>query len=84
MMTFLFGEDPALFPDEPNYMVRKNGYGPKGKTCKTCHYLIKTKYHGKVYYKCDWRGITASAASDIRLKWNACRLYEEQDGIQST
>lgn len=31
--------------------------------------------HAKQYYKCEAYGISASMATDWRLKWEACGLY---------
>jgi len=59
---------------EPNPMVIKWGR-LEGMKCKTCSLLHKFDYRCKVYYKCEYRGISHSAATDHRVKWNACKLY---------
>lgn len=67
----------APSPTEPNKMARQLGYGPEGSTCKTCQHLIKKVFHDKTYYKCERLGVSNGTATDIRLKWKACRLYKE-------
>ena len=48
-----------------------------GKQCRTCTHC---KCHGS-FYKCElWLKVFPtghSEASDIRLKWTACKKYEE-------
>jgi len=46
-----------------------------GRICKECDYLIKTGYHGRVYYKCHLRGCTRGGQTDHRLKWPACSKF---------
>lgn len=79
-------DDAFLFPTgdieanyDPNPMVRKHGRGPDGATCRHCRHAVPIN-RGTVrdYWKCDRRGISRSSATDHRLKWNACRLYEEE------
>jgi hypothetical protein len=61
----------------PNPMVRKAGIGPEGAKCKGCKFLIRTTSNSnKVYYKCDLVGVTHGAATDVRVRWDACRMYE--------
>lgn len=52
------------------------GKGPEGRTCKTCAHIRVNRF-GKNYYKCAKRGMSASAATDHRLKWPACAYYQE-------
>jgi len=62
---------------DPNPMIVRHGRGPEGKTCRTCVHAVATSPTGnKTYWKCDRRGMSRSTATDHRLKWNACRLYE--------
>ncbi len=53
------------------------GSGPEGKTCGTCVHRLRVKYHADAYWKCDLMraGWTHGAASDIKLKWPACREF---------
>ena len=49
------------------------------KTCKTCEHCIR-HFQSRAWYKCEiwdncFRG--SSAASDIRLKWQACKKYKD-------
>ncbi|MCK5612307.1 hypothetical protein KAR91_61110 [Candidatus Pacearchaeota archaeon] len=60
----------------PNPMVRKAGIGPEGAKCKGCKFLIRTKPSNRVYYKCKFVGVTHGAATDVRVRWDACRMYE--------
>ncbi len=48
----------------------KYGY-KKGYYCRNCKQLVNSRF-----YKCRLIGITNGAATDIRLKHIACRLYE--------
>lgn len=53
------------------------GKGYDGDTCKTCFHLHDEGYRGRSYYKCECYGITASEASDWRLKYPSCGLYNK-------
>ena len=73
----------SLFKDldinklDSNPCVYWYGNGPDGKKCKTCSKLTY-KQRTKRYYKCTERTITAGAATDHRVNWNACAKYEEE------
>jgi len=75
----------SLFKDldmrklDDNPCVYWYGKGPEGTKCKTCKKLVY-KDRGKRYYKCLERTITNGAASDHRVRWNACGKYEEDFG----
>lgn len=47
----------------------------EGKNCSTCKHLLKCEYHGRTYYKCELWAITHGAATDVRLKDQACGKY---------
>lgn len=67
-------------PLEPNPCRVRLGYGPEGKTCKTCRWLIATGYRtNRTFYKCTFRGVTHGQGTDHRLKWKACRKYMEEE-----
>jgi len=78
-------DNPRLMPVgdfannfDPNPMVVLHGRGPEEARCKTCRHVVQTCPTGhRTYWKCNRRRISRSAQSDHRLKWNACRLYEE-------
>lgn len=53
------------------------GKGNDGEICKTCCHLQDYGHHDRSYYKCECYGITASEASDWRLKYQACGLYNK-------
>jgi hypothetical protein len=63
---------------EPNPMVRKFGRLVGGRTCRACRFLERKTYHDKPYYKCHWRGDTRGAGTDHRVRWTACKKFEEQ------
>lgn len=46
--------------------------------CKDCKYCINLQCGAHSHYKCKKMGITGSAATDIRLKDYACRLFEQR------
>jgi len=62
----------------PNPMVYKHGAGPEGAKCKTCRHVVQIRPGQNRYWKCDRRSLSHSQTSDHRLKWPACRLYEEE------
>ena len=47
------------------------------KHCKDCDHLIRHRYN-RVFYKCECYGETSSEASDWRLKWTACGLFNKE------
>lgn len=67
-----------VWQPEPNPMRTKLGAGPEGKLCKTCRWLDCHQYGRRRFYKCGFRGDTAGAATDHRLRWKACRKYAEK------
>ena len=60
----------------PNPCVRVFGPGPEGAKCKTCVHLTYHWSAGTRYYKCRQRKMTMGAATDHRLRWDACGKYE--------
>lgn len=47
----------------------------KGETCKSCRHLCA--FGGaRSYYKCDLTTMTHGPATDIRVRWPACVLWE--------
>lgn len=54
-----------------------HGKRDDGKTCGTCGKCVRMRCGRRNVYKCLNMGITASAATDIRLKDKACDLWEE-------
>ena len=55
---------------------RMYGYD-QNHTCKECRFCVKHTAN-RSYYKCERMGETRSAATDIRLKDFACRLFEPE------
>ena len=43
--------------------------------CKDCDHLISGKYHDKWYHKCELYGLTHSEATDWRVSYQACGMY---------
>ena len=75
------GDEPTLFdlddyavPDK-NPMLIPHGM-KKGKLCKGCKFFLREKFHDKSYFKCKIRGVSRSSATDHRVSWNACGLFE--------
>ncbi len=54
-----------------------NELGPEASRCRTCKHLIKDPYHSKTFYKCEKSNITHGAATDVKLKWRGCVLWEQ-------
>ena len=57
---------------------RKNGY-KNGFKCSQCKYHHRFDYNNKYFHKCEKMGISHSTATDIRLKDEACNLFEERE-----
>lgn len=81
METNLFGEEvptpnrPAKHGPTPHQQMLRV-YGQKcGYTCRDCKNLIALGRNA-TYYKCEKYGVTSSAATDWRLKYAACGLWE--------
>ena len=53
-------------------------FGTKEGLCRDCDHLIGGKYHNKQYYKCELYGVTHSEATDWRLSYQACGMYNIQ------
>ena len=56
-------------------MVRRHGLAPGADICGSCRFLASYQYV-RTYYKCRKRGDTSSAATDHRVGWRACALFE--------
>lgn len=48
--------------------------------CKDCEHAVPTGRNIKTYWKCakNPRGMTRGLATDVRLKWPACQLFERR------
>lgn len=77
-------ENVYMDEGDPNPCVQKYGRGPPGVKCKDCAYLAIKPTYSKNYYKCRVRGITSGAATDHRVSWNACGLFEESNDGKDT
>jgi len=59
-----------------NRLIAQFGPGPDGATCGGCTHLMRKEYHTQEYFKCAMRGVSHGSATDYRLKWAACRLFQ--------
>lgn len=82
-MKNLFGEEQSLDVEKPitghfkKWRARNNyRIGSKIFCCGNCIRLHSYEYHDKIYHKCLLQGVSASEASDIRLKM-VCNLVEK-------
>lgn len=50
------------------------------ETCGKCRFREVFSYHTRSYPKCEKGPITHGAATDVKAKWPACRLFERADG----
>jgi hypothetical protein len=66
-------------PVSDNPCVRLYGIDPQGRKCKDCKNLTKYYYHGYTYIKCDLRKLTHGKGSDHRVKWDACKRFEQEE-----
>ena len=71
---------PILFSEAPltptkNPMTRVYGVTP-GEVCRDCVHCTYHSRHPKRFYKCLKRRVTDGAATDHRVGWPACGLFE--------
>lgn len=66
------------------FMWNKFGAGPEGRTCKDC-VRLRANVTGsrRTYYKCGFYGVSSSEATDWRLRWPACGIFEEDPGAKN-
>ena len=43
--------------------------------CKTCKHCLCIDHHNRRYYKCELYGVSYSEATDWRLSYQACGMY---------
>ena len=70
-------EPPQVGRRKFDTMIQLHGAGPEGKRCKTCSHLMPCCYHNKNFYKCDLWKLSHSTATDIKIKQQACKKYDE-------
>lgn len=63
-------------PPDKNPMVHRFGRGPDKAQCLSCSHIRRKDAGSRKVYKCLERGVSNSAATDHRLRWNACAKYE--------
>ena len=49
-----------------------------GYKCKDCSNMVSGRYHDKILHKCSVYGLTHSEASDWRLKYEACGMFNKE------
>ena len=47
----------------------------EGVQCKGCRHLISGEWHDRRYHKCELYGLSHSEATDWRLSYQACGMY---------
>jgi len=47
------------------------------KKCGDCEYFLRSEYNRKMYFKCEKWILSNSAATDKRVKDQACNLFKE-------
>lgn len=53
-------------------------YGKEDGICKSCSHLVENYNRSNKYYKCEVYGETHSDATDWRLKYPACGLFNKE------
>ena len=54
-----------------------------GNNCGKCSNIVRIQTGNSCHYKCSLYGITASQASDWRLKWTACGMFCRKSNINN-
>lgn len=47
-----------------------------GNRCANCPHLVRT-FRDRAYYKCEAYGLSCSEATDWRMMWDACGLFDK-------
>lgn len=55
----------------------------EGKKCSECCHLQSGRYHDTILHKCELYGLTHSEASDWRLKYTACGLFNKETDVRN-
>jgi hypothetical protein len=69
----------AEYIEEGMHPVTGRPLARNGETCGSCGLSVKVGHGAKDYWKCSSEGgrfVTRSEASDIRLKWPACKSWQ--------
>lgn len=53
------------------------------KKCSECCHLQSGRYHDTILHKCELYGLTHSEASDWRLKYTACGLFNKETDVRN-
>lgn len=84
--------DPSLSPDRRRTLARNamlaQGFHPTTRRallepvgehqCNDCEFCYANAGHAKTYYKCRKVAHTGGPATDTRLSWPACVLFEDR------
>lgn len=68
---------PSLNGKKIEAMYLLFGAGPADKTCRDCENLVTNQY-ANVYHKCRLYGIRCSEATDWRVRWPACGMFDRE------
>lgn len=61
-----------------------NLYGQiEDKKCSECCHLQSGRYHNTILHKCELYGLTHSEASDWRLKYTACGMFDKETDVRN-
>jgi len=55
-----------------------NLYGRTNDKCGNCKYLLRIRYQN-TYFKCSRTKMSASNATDWRVGWQSCGLFERKE-----
>jgi hypothetical protein len=78
------GNEIGIVPGKNENPMLIHGRGPSGKQCGDCAHLIRNHHRSAVHFKCECYKLTHGAATDIKLKWPACKKFEQQVGGRDT
>lgn len=73
-----FADDTRLTPHAAKNIGRmyvRHGHGPENAICGSCRHLERHVY-GTTFFKCVKARVSRSAATDWRVRWKACGLFE--------
>lgn len=73
----VFGEKMQLSPNPMTGLYGMKPLEPDGRQqiCGNCVFFRRGR---KSYHKCEKRGITNGPGTDHRVRWPACRLFEQR------
>ncbi len=51
---------------------------PASEKCRGCRFAVRKNGGGQKFWKCEKSKMTSGPATDLRLKWPACILWEAE------